>query len=115
MNHLQPFSSRRVLQLPAGEAKNWKLKRYGIVANDREYDSTAAVLALDAAVERLPVAGRLDDSEGNHGVGFQIVHFAEVAIVSPVFYWMWGSVLANTSQMRAQWRLFVLKRNPGKK
>ncbi len=89
--------------LPTAEANGWQLKRYGILAKDRKFDSTAAVSALDSAIERLPIAGQLDDPEGNHGVGFQIVHFAEVAIVSPVFYWIWGSVLANTNQMRAQW------------
>ena len=55
---------------------------------------------LNSAVERLPFAGKLDNPCGNHGVGFQLVHFAEIAVVSPVFYWMWGSVLANTSQIR---------------
>ena len=52
---------------------------------------------------RLPQAGNLGAPGGNHGVGFQLVHFAEVAVVSPVFYWMWGTVLANIQQMRAQW------------
>ncbi|VAX31526.1 hypothetical protein MNBD_NITROSPINAE05-195, partial [hydrothermal vent metagenome] len=33
----------------------------------------------------------------------QIIHFAETAVVSPVFYWQWGSVLANIEQMRAKW------------
>ncbi len=104
MKHFQPFSSRRILQLPIGKANGWKLKRYGIIAKDREFDLSVAQSALESAIERLPTAGRLEDAEGNHGVGFQIVHFAEVAIVSPVFYWIWGSVLANTFQMRAQWR-----------
>lgn len=104
MKHFQPFSSRRILQLPIGEANGWKLKRYGIIAKDRAFDSSVSTSALESAIERLPIAGRLEDAEGNHGVGFQIVHFAEEAVVSPVFYWIWGSVLANTCQMRAQWR-----------
>ena len=104
MKHFQPFSSRRILQLPVGEVNGWKLKRYGIIAKDREYDSTVAKSALESIADRLPIAGRLEDAEGNHGVGFQIVHFAEVAVVSPVFYWIWGSVLANTNQMKAPWR-----------
>jgi len=103
VNHLQPFSPRKVFTLPIGQSNGWYLKRYGILAKESKYDSSAAVSALDYAIGRLPIAGRLDDSSGNHGVGFQIVHFAEVAVVSPVFYWIWGSVLANTNQMRAQW------------
>ena len=103
MNHLQSYSVRRVLQLPIGKANGWQLKRYGILAQERTYDSATAASSLDSAIERLPTAGQLDDPNGNHGVGFQIVHFAEVAVVSPVFYWIWGSVLANTNQMRAQW------------
>ncbi len=101
--HLQSFSSRQVFQLPIGESNGWRLKRYGIVAKDKHYDSSVVDSALEAAIDRLPIAGKLEDPDGNHGVGFQIVHFAEVAIVSPVFYWMWGSVLANAKQMRAQW------------
>ena len=38
------------------------------------------------------------DRTGNHAVGFKIVHFAEVAIVSPLFYWQWGSVLTKIVQ-----------------
>lgn len=52
---------------------------------------------------QLPEAGSLHDETGNQGVAFQIVHFAEVAVVSPVFYWQWGSVLAHIDQMRASW------------
>jgi len=103
MEHLQPFSPRTVLILPSVETNGWQLKRYGILANNRTYDSAITLSALDAAIERLPVAGKPDQPDGNHGIGFQLVHFAEVAVVLPVFYWVWGSVLANTDQMRAQW------------
>lgn len=54
-------------------------------------------------MKRLPKAGSLDDETGNQGVGFQIIHFAELAVFSPVFYWQWGSVLAHIDQMRASW------------
>jgi len=103
VNHFQSYSPRKVLRLSAAEANGWQLKRYGVLAKDRQYDSSTVLSALDSAIERLPIAGQLDDPNGNHGVGFQIIHFAEVAVVSPVFYWVWGSVLANTNQMRAQW------------
>ena len=103
MKHLQSFQSRPVLVLPSVQSNGWQLKRYCILSNGRKFDSKTISLALDSALARLPVAGKLGDAGGNHGVGFQIVHFAEVAIVSPVFYWMWGSVLANVDQMRAQW------------
>ncbi len=103
MEHLQSYQSRTVVALPTAQRNDWQLKRYVILSKDRKYDSKSVSLALDSALERLPVAGKLGDVDRNHGVGFQIVHFAEVAIVSPVFYWMWGSVLANVEQMRAQW------------
>lgn len=41
--------------------------------------------------------------ETNHGVGFQIIHFAEVAVVAPTFYWHWGSVLSKIVQVPAPW------------
>ena len=103
MQHLQPFKPRRVLALPTAHTDGWQLKRYAILADNKNYDPSIAASALDAAITRLPTAGRLEDPDGNHGIGFQIVHFAQVAVVSPVFYWMWGSVLANTEQMRAPW------------
>jgi len=103
LDHLQPYSSRRVLVLPTAEVDGWQLKRYGILAKGKTFDPVSASSSLKAAIERLPAAGKLDDPSGNHGVGFQLIHFAEVAVVSPVFYWVWGSVLANTHQMRAQW------------
>lgn len=103
MEHLQSFTPRKVLLLPSVEINGWQLKRYGILAKDRVFDSSTTIAALDAAIERLPKAGKLDDPSGNHGVGFQLIHFAEVAVVSPVFYWIWGSVIANTDQIKAQW------------
>lgn len=103
MNHLQKYSSRPVRVLPTSELNGWTLKRYGIIAKDKEFDSAIASAAFESAIKRLPTAGKLEDAQGNHGIGFQIVHFADVAVVSPVFYWLWGSVLANTDQMRAQW------------
>jgi len=103
LNHLQTYSPRKVLRLPTGNANGWQLKMYGIIAENKKLNSASVNSALNAAIERLPKAGSLDDPSGNHGVGFQIVHFAEVAVVSPVFYWIWGSVLASTDQMRAPW------------
>ncbi|MBG6202121.1 hypothetical protein IWQ48_003264 [Labrenzia sp. EL_13] len=38
-----------------------------------------------------------------NGMGFQIVHFAQVTVVAPVFYWQWGIVLSKIGQMRAYW------------
>ena len=104
MNHFQPFCSRNVLSLPTAESNGWRLKRYAILANGKKFEQTIASAALDGAIERLPHAGGLGDENGNHGVSFQIIHFAEVAVVSPVFYWQWGSVLANIQQMRAPWK-----------
>jgi len=103
MQHLQSFQPRKILSLPTVKRDGWKLKRYCIIANGRKYDADVVLSALVAAIERLPTAGRLNEAEGNHGVGFQIIHFAEVAVVSPVFYWIWGGVLANVDQLRAQW------------
>lgn len=103
MNHFQPFFSRNVLILPTVERSGWRLKRYAVLSNGKEFDQKVISAALDSAIERLPKAGGLDDENGNHGVSFQIIHFAEVAVVSPVFYWQWGSVLANIQQMRAPW------------
>jgi len=103
MEHLKPFSQRKIVRLPNAEANGWQLKRYGILAENKILKEESITHALNAAIERLPAAGTLEDGNDNHGVGFQLVHFAEVAVVSPVFYWIWGSVLANTHQMRAQW------------
>ena len=103
MEHLQTFQRRKTLVLPTADHDGWKLKRYCILANHRSYDVEIDASALHAATERLPTAGKLSEQGGNHAIGFQIVHFAEVAIVSPVFYWIWGSVLANVDQMRAPW------------
>lgn len=104
MSHLQQFRARNVLPLPTLEDRGWQLKRYAILADGRAYDETIVSAAGTEALRRLPKAGRLEDAAGNHGIGFQIVHFAEGAVVSPVFYWLWGSVLANVHQMRASWQ-----------
>lgn len=103
MKHLQAFQPRPVLTLPLAKTAGWQLKRYAILAEGRNFDDEIAASALVEAVVRLPKAGEIGDDTGNHGVGFQIIHFAEVAVVSPVFYWQWGSVLANIGQMRAPW------------
>jgi len=86
--------------------QGWQLKRYAILANGRSFDNNIASSARTEAIKRLPDAGSLMDETGNHGVGFQIIHFAEIAVVSPVFYWQWGNVLANIEQMRAKWEAF---------
>jgi len=103
MDHFKPYQPRKIIKIPIVEANGWQLKRYAVFAKNKSLDEEVVSSASDAAIERLPDAGNLTDPDGNHGVGFQIIHFAEVAVVSPVFYWVWGSVLANTEQMRAQW------------
>lgn len=103
MKHLQSFQPRDVLALPLANENGWQLKRYAILAKGRDFEDRIASAALLEARARLPKAGRIDDENSNHGVGFQIIHFAEIAVVSPVFYWQWGSVLANVAQMRAPW------------
>ncbi len=103
MSHLKQFVPRRILALPTVETDGWQLKRYAILADQHSFEPQIVSSALTAAIDRLPIAGDINDPSGNHGVGFQLIHFAEVAVVSPVFYWIWGSVLANTHQMRAQW------------
>lgn len=103
MTHLQAFRARDVVALPAAVQAGWRLKRYAILAQGRDFDDGIAQAATAEALTRLPAPGPLDDAGGNHGVGFQIVHFAEVAVVSPTFYWQWGSVLAHIDQLRAPW------------
>jgi len=103
MNNFEPYEPRSIIVMPTLEQSGWQLKRYAIAAKNKTFDQATAKLAFDAGIDRLPVAGNLCDQSGNHGVGFQIVHFAQVAVVSPVFFWMWGSVLANIDQMRAPW------------
>ncbi|MBY5934829.1 hypothetical protein KUV51_17610 [Tateyamaria omphalii] len=103
MSHLAPYEARTVLTLPAVQQDGWRLKRYAILASGRSLSEVVTDAASAEAFRRLPPPGSLEDGTGNHGVGFQIVHFAEVAVVSPMFYWQWGSVLANIPQMRANW------------
>ncbi|AXI46465.1 hypothetical protein C1J03_10795 [Sulfitobacter sp. SK012] len=103
MEHLQTFQSRSVQALPIVNTNGWCLKRYAILSKDHDFDDKIASAALQAVSERLPTAGDIFDASTNHGVGFQIVHFAEVAVVAPAFYWKWGSVLANVEQIRAPW------------
>jgi hypothetical protein len=98
MDHLQRFCPRNVLLLPIFTDGAWQLKGYAIRAKDRVFDEIIATAAGTEALKRLPEAGVLMDRTGNHAVGFQIVHFAEVAIVSPLFYWPWGSFLAKIAQ-----------------
>ena len=102
-SHLQPFRPRPVIALPLAEAGGWRLKRYAILAEGRTCDPAVAAAALTAATSRLPAPGTLDTPDRNHGVGVQIVHFAETAVVSPVVYWEWGSVLARIPPLRAPW------------
>ncbi|MEM7060911.1 MAG: hypothetical protein AAF557_25310 [Pseudomonadota bacterium] len=103
MKHLQEFRRRNVRSLALATQNNWRLKRYAILADGREFDADICSSATDEAFKRLPTAGSLDDEETNHGIGFQIIHFAEVAVVSPIFFWQWGSVLAHIDQIRAPW------------
>ncbi|MGC1496922.1 MAG: hypothetical protein WA790_14010 [Sulfitobacter sp.] len=103
MTHLQPFVPRKVLALPMIKEAGWTLKRYAILADGRVFDESIVSAASAEMIKRMPRAGDLEDGTGNHGVGFQIIHFAQVAVVSPVFYWQWGSVLARADQMRADW------------
>lgn len=103
MHHLAPFQSRPTTQLPRANAEGWTLKRYAIVSDGRTYDAAIAEAATSEAIRRLPTPGHIDDEAGNHGIGFQIIHFAQLAVVAPVFYWRWGSVLANLDQIRAPW------------
>lgn len=103
MNHLQPFQSRKVSALPLATQNGWRLKRYAIFADGRDFDEEVASSATSEAISRLPQVGEIGDDSSNHGVGFQIIHFAEVAVVSPVFFWQWGSVLAQSHQLRASW------------
>ncbi|WP_156798555.1 hypothetical protein [Ahrensia sp. R2A130] len=82
----------------------WRIKRYAILADGRTYDDEIAEAATKEAIRRLPLAGNLNDVDRNHGIAIQLIHFAETAVVSPVFYWKWGMVLGHIDQMRAQWR-----------
>lgn len=103
MEHLKPFQERAVLRLEPIIEQAWQLKRYAILAEGRAFDQEVATAATTEALKRLPKAGSLADVAANHGIGFQIIHFAETAVVSPVFYWQWGSVLAKPFQIKAHW------------
>lgn len=103
LEHLKPFEEREVLRLDSIKKQGWQLKRYAILAEGRTFEAEVAAAATAEALQRLPKAGSLANAIGNHGIGFQIVHFAETAVVSPVFYWQWGSVLAQLFQIKAQW------------
>lgn len=103
MDHLEPFQPRKVLSLADIKVQGWHIKRYAIMAEGRVFDDTIAEAAGVAAIARLPPAGSLMDAQGNHGIALQIVHFAQTGVVSPVFYWRWGSVVAEIDQMRASW------------
>ncbi|WP_299547601.1 hypothetical protein [uncultured Tateyamaria sp.] len=103
MSHLDPFRARTVLSLPAERSAGWQLKRYAILADGRAFSEEVATAATAAAIQRLPQARPLSEVDGNHGMGFQLIHFAETAVVSPAFYWQWGSVLAHIDQLRAPW------------
>ena len=103
MDHLSPFRPRKRHVLDTAHENGWQIKRYAIVADGRTYDPAIAAAATAEAVRRLPEPGPLTAANGNHGAGFQIIHFAEGAVVSPMFYWQWSSVLAQMGQLRAAW------------
>lgn len=101
MDHLTPYASRQITALAPATKQGWRLKRYALMAGDRALDAHTVKAATRAAQRRLPPPGTLAQGSGNHGCGFQIIHFAQTAIVSPVFYWQWGSVLSSLTQLRA--------------
>jgi len=103
MDHLQSFQPRQITPLRNAEQQGWTLKRYAILSDGCSMDDDIVAAATEEAIRRLPSPGSIDDADTNHAIGFQIVHFAQVAVVSPVFYWQWGSVLAHIPQMRAPW------------
>ncbi|MET1416021.1 hypothetical protein ABVF61_27375 [Roseibium sp. HPY-6] len=104
MNHLGRFQPRDVLPMPVLEGNGWQLKQYAILSEGRTFDTAVSKAAGSEAFDRLPPAGGLEDPVNAHGIGFQIVHFAQVAVVAPVFYWQWGSVLSKIGQLRASWQ-----------
>ena len=102
MQHLEPYRRRDIRHLEQVDCNGWRLKRYAIIADGRAFDPLVVEAATAAALERLPKAGTLTDGQDNHGIGVQIFHFAEqIPLVSPVFYWKWGSVLFNAHQVRS--------------
>lgn len=104
MNQFQSFRPLPTLPLPTIKQNGWQIKRYAILGDEKSFDEDIASSATNEAIKRLPQAGNIKDEIINHGIGFQIIHFAQVAVVSPVFFWQWGSVLANIPQLRAQWK-----------
>ncbi len=104
MNHLQPYLPLTTLPLLTVKQNGWQIKRYAILGDEKTFDEDIASSATVEAIKRLPKAGNIADKNTNHGIGFQIVHFAQVAIVSPVFFWQWGSVLASIPQLRTPWK-----------
>ncbi|WP_299478267.1 hypothetical protein [uncultured Roseibium sp.] len=101
MEHLSRFQPRDIRSLPVLETDGWHLKQYAILSEGKSFDPAVAAAAGAEALKRLPPPGGLEDPIRAHGIGFQIVHFAQVAVVAPVFYWQWGSVLSKIDQMRA--------------
>ena len=104
MEHLSRFQPRDIRSLPVLETDGWQLKQYAILSDGRSFDPAVAEAAGTEALRRLPPPGGLEDPVNAHGIGFQIVHFAQVAVVAPVFYWQWGSVLSKIGQLRASWQ-----------
>lgn len=104
MEHLGRFQPRDIRSLPVLETDGWQLKQYAILSEGKSFDPAVAAAAGAKAFQRLPHPGGLGDPVRAHGIGFQIVHFAQVAVVAPVFYWQWGSVLSKIGQMRAPWQ-----------
>jgi len=104
MSHISPFRARKTVPLSDVVQNGWTLKRYAILSDGRVFNHAITDAAAAEALVRLPAPGALQDSTKNHGIGFQIVHFAQTAVVSPIFYWQWGSVLARVPQMRAAWQ-----------
>lgn len=102
--HLKPYQAREVTALPLAQQRGWRLKRYAIFSAGRAMDDAVVAGATGGVFDQLPAPGDLRDADGNHGVGFQILHFAEqVAAVSSQYFWQWGSVLARMPQMRSDW------------
>lgn len=86
MMHLKPYKAREVTALPLAQQRGWRLKRYAILSAGRTVEDPLVAGATGDVLDRLPVPGDLSDAADNHGVGFQIIHFAEqVSDVSSQF------------------------------